>query len=34
MGPCQAYYMTLIYLEGEAEIQTVKKKKGSTAKIC
>lgn len=26
MGPCQIYSVTLIYLQGEAEIQTVKKK--------
>lgn len=26
MGPCQVYGMTLIYLQGEADIQTVKKK--------
>lgn len=26
MGPCQVYGVTLIYLQGEAEIQTIEKK--------
>lgn len=34
MGPCQVYGVTLIYLQGEAEIQTCKEKASSRSWIC